>query len=92
MYCTLQEQKYSSEQRGIVEQLLPFSGWPPAQNITVYRMTPFGVLDMVNKDTGDVKGDTSFVLSRKTAGQWRVGGACRVVCPCRTFKAHSPVF
>eukprot|EP00658_Telonema_sp_P-2_P065493 TRINITY_DN54720_c0_g1_i1.p1 TRINITY_DN54720_c0_g1~~TRINITY_DN54720_c0_g1_i1.p1 ORF type:complete len:355 (-),score=39.63 TRINITY_DN54720_c0_g1_i1:253-1317(-) len=36
-------------------------------NMTVYRMTPFGVLDMGNKDTGDAPGDTSFVLSRKTA-------------------------
>ena len=39
-----------------------------SQNMTFYRMTPYGVLDMVNKDTGGVKGDTSFVLSRKTAG------------------------
>jgi len=30
-------------------------------------MTPFGAWDMNNKDTGDAKGDTSFVLSRKTA-------------------------
>jgi hypothetical protein len=37
-------------------------------NITVYRMTPFGVLDLTNKDTGDAPGDTSFVISRKTAG------------------------
>ena len=29
-------------------------------------MTPKGVLDMRNKDTGDVRGDTSFVLSRRT--------------------------
>ena len=33
---------------------------------TLYRMTPHGVLDMNNKNTGDVKGDTSFILSRRT--------------------------
>lgn len=38
-----------------------------AQNVTLYRMTPFGAWDMNNKDTGDAHGDTSFVLSRKTA-------------------------
>ena len=37
-----------------------------ASNTTFYRMTPHGVLDMSNKDTGDVHGDTSFVLSRRT--------------------------
>lgn len=29
-------------------------------------MTPFGVLDVGNKNTGDAHGDTSFVLSKKT--------------------------
>eukprot|EP00041_Stephanoeca_diplocostata_P012250 m.205354 g.205354 ORF g.205354 m.205354 type:complete len:381 (+) comp18873_c0_seq3:92-1234(+) len=33
--------------------------------LTVYRMTPNGVLDMGDKDTGDARGDTSFVLSRR---------------------------
>lgn len=37
------------------------------KNVSFYRMTPFGAWDMNNKDTGDAKGDTSFVLSRKTA-------------------------
>ena len=35
-------------------------------NKTFYRMTPHGVVDMGNKDTGDVHGDASFVLSRRT--------------------------
>jgi hypothetical protein len=30
-------------------------------------MTPKGVLDMSNKDTGGIKGDTSFVLSKRTS-------------------------
>ena len=34
--------------------------------MTLYRMTQFGVVDMTNKDTGDVLGDTSFVISRRT--------------------------
>jgi hypothetical protein len=38
----------------------------PAANLTLFRMTPFGVLGVGMKDTGDVKGDTSFVISRKT--------------------------
>ena len=29
-------------------------------------MSPKGVVDMKNKDTGDIRGDTSFVLSRRT--------------------------
>ena len=37
------------------------------QNLTVYRMTPYGVWNVDMKDTGDVKGDTSFVISRKTS-------------------------
>jgi hypothetical protein len=35
------------------------------QNITFYRMTYKGVLDLADKDTGDVAGDTSFVISKK---------------------------
>ena len=34
---------------------------------TLYRMTPHGVMSLANKDTGDVNGDTSFVVSRRTA-------------------------
>eukprot|EP01043_Picozoa_sp_COSAG02_P053774 COSAG02_NODE_5988_length_3873_cov_1.851109_3_plen_357_part_00 len=37
-----------------------------AANMTLYRMTQFGVVDMTNKNTGDVPGDTSFVISRRT--------------------------
>ena len=33
--------------------------------MTFYRMTMDGVYDLSNKDTGDVAGDTSFVLERK---------------------------
>jgi hypothetical protein len=36
-----------------------------AKNMTFYRMTMLGVYDLTDKDTGDVDGDTSFVLSRK---------------------------
>eukprot|EP00039_Didymoeca_costata_P001714 m.54494 g.54494 ORF g.54494 m.54494 type:complete len:381 (-) comp10931_c1_seq3:39-1181(-) len=32
---------------------------------TYYRMTPLAALDMDNKNTGDIAGDTSFVLSRR---------------------------
>jgi hypothetical protein len=35
------------------------------QNMLLYRMTPFVARTLTNKNTGDVKGDTSFVLSRK---------------------------
>ena len=41
-------------------------GAPQAANMTLYRMTQFGVVDMTNKNTGDVLGDTSFVISRRT--------------------------
>ena len=34
-------------------------------NMTFYRMTMEGVYDLKNKNTGDVMGDTSFVLERK---------------------------
>lgn len=34
-------------------------------NMTFYRMTMKDVLDLSDKDTGDVPGDTSFVLSRR---------------------------
>eukprot|EP00041_Stephanoeca_diplocostata_P003823 m.38482 g.38482 ORF g.38482 m.38482 type:complete len:386 (-) comp14630_c0_seq1:217-1374(-) len=34
-------------------------------NLTLYRMTPKGVLGMDNKNTGDAHGDTSFVLSHR---------------------------
>ena len=36
-------------------------------NMTFYRMTMQGVYDLTSKDTGDVSGDTSFVLSRKNS-------------------------
>eukprot|EP00035_Acanthoeca_spectabilis_P021876 m.440741 g.440741 ORF g.440741 m.440741 type:complete len:385 (-) comp18556_c0_seq1:103-1257(-) len=49
--------------------------------ITTYRMTPAGVLDMVNKNTGDPNGDTSFVLSRRTtAYECRHGNANSFYC------------
>lgn len=32
---------------------------------TYYRMTPYGVYDMHDKNTGDARGDTAFVLSRR---------------------------
>ena len=35
------------------------------QNMTFYRMTYDGVVDLSNKDTGDIPGDTSFVISKK---------------------------
>ena len=38
-----------------------------AATITQYRMTQFGVVDMTNKNTGDIPGDTSFVISRRTS-------------------------
>lgn len=38
----------------------------PATNMTLFRMTQFGVVDMTNKNTGDIPGDTSFVISRRT--------------------------
>ena len=34
-------------------------------NLTVYRMTMKDVLGLSNKNTGDVAGDMSFVLSRR---------------------------
>jgi len=33
--------------------------------MTFYRMTMKGVYDLTNKDTGDVAGDTSFVIAEK---------------------------
>jgi hypothetical protein len=35
--------------------------------MTFYRMTMQGVYDLTDKDSGDVAGDTSFVLSKKNA-------------------------
>jgi len=35
--------------------------------MTLYRMTMKDVLNLDDKDTGDVAGDTSFVISRKNA-------------------------
>jgi hypothetical protein len=34
-------------------------------NMTFYRMTMKDVNDLSNKNTGDIPGDTSFVISRK---------------------------
>jgi hypothetical protein len=39
--------------------------WPGKQeNLTVYRLTPHNVTDLVNKDTGDPGGDLGFYLGR----------------------------
>lgn len=35
------------------------------KNITVYRMTPFGVTTLAEKNSADVAGDVSFVISRR---------------------------
>jgi len=37
----------------------------PVQNITVYRMSMQDVYGLANKDTGDIAGDASFVISRR---------------------------
>ncbi len=34
------------------------------ETVTVYRLTPSHITDMVNKDAGDPNGDLSFFLSR----------------------------
>ena len=34
-------------------------------NITMYRMTMKGVYDLADKDTGNIPGDTGFLLSRR---------------------------
>ena len=39
---------------------------PPYPLFSLLFAAPHGVLDMKNKDTGDTRGDTSFVLSRRT--------------------------
>jgi hypothetical protein len=57
-------------------------GTTGAANMTLYRMTQFGVVDMTNKNTGDVLGDTSFVIERRTSAymcrqnpsSWMCGG------------------
>lgn len=36
------------------------------QNLTLYRMTPFGVLNLNEKNSADVPGDVSFIISRRT--------------------------
>jgi len=38
-----------------------------AANRTLYRMTPLAVDGLKNKNTGDAPGDTSYVISRRTA-------------------------
>lgn len=38
-----------------------------AQNITLYRMTPHHTLTLLDKNTGDAAGDTSYIISRRTA-------------------------
>ena len=37
------------------------------QQITLYRMTPQHTLTLDDKNTGDVAGDTSYIISRRTA-------------------------
>jgi hypothetical protein len=37
-----------------------------AVNLTLYRLTPVGVLGIANRNTGDPPGDVGFFLSRKT--------------------------
>lgn len=39
------------------------------QNITLYRITPFNVSGIVNKNTGDAPGDVGFYLERKNITQ-----------------------
>ena len=34
-------------------------------NVTLYRMTPFGVYDLTDKNTGDAAGDAGFLLSKR---------------------------
>ena len=44
------------------------SGRPDkTQNMTLYRMTPLDVDTATDKNTGDGQGDTSYVISRRTA-------------------------
>jgi hypothetical protein len=43
------------------------SGKP--QNITLYRITPFNVSGIINKNTGDAPGDVGFYLERKNITQ-----------------------
>ena len=44
------------------------SGRPDkTQNMTLYRMTPLNVDTATDKNTGDGQGDTSYVISRRTA-------------------------
>jgi len=37
------------------------------ENVTLYRMTPRHTLTLEDKNTGDVAGDTSYIISRRTA-------------------------
>jgi hypothetical protein len=39
------------------------------QNITLYRITPFNVSGIINKNTGDAPGDVGFFLERKNITQ-----------------------
>jgi len=41
------------------------NGTDEPKNVTLFRMTMKGVLDLTNKDTGDASGDTSFIISRR---------------------------
>ena len=43
------------------------SGQP--ETVTVYRLTPAAITDMLNKDAGDPAGDLSFFLSRHNLRQ-----------------------
>ena len=47
---------------------LPTDSGKP-QNITLYRITPFNVSGIVNKNTGDAPGDVGFFLERKNITQ-----------------------
>lgn len=38
-----------------------------AANTTLYRMTPHHTLSLLDKNTGDMAGDTSYIISRRTA-------------------------
>ena len=41
------------------------NGTSEPKNMTLFRMTMKGVLDLTNKNTGDAAGDTSFIMSRR---------------------------
>ena len=78
---------------------LPTAAGPPA-TLTLYRLTPRNVTDLVNKDTGDAMGDAFFTVNEYDLPMRCSQGGMRPVSThihrtrkggCRFARVHLPV-